>query len=579
MEETSMHQDQSPIEQVRLTVPTTDDPTLPTLTLRVWIIGITGCIIMSLVSVMTGFRQNPVGVPNFVVTILCYSLGKFMASVLPSNLRVRGTRIKISINPGPFNIKEHLLSTVIFSSGLGTMPAANLYAATRAYFRISIHPMAFFFLLLTTNSIIYGFAGFFIKPFVNRSEMWWPEVLPDVTMFSPEVYDVYGGRYNLSRVLDGSSFQFKQDGYESYSELYLSIARACSIGFGFAALASSLTNIVLSHGRSFWNQLSQSTERRGCSDIHMQMMNKYRSIPMWWFIRLTISMIGLAVFTCEGFGNELQLPYWGVLLACLLVLTLVPPLAALRATACQQPPLSLFAHIIIGYFYPGRPLANMVFNLYSTWCIEYTLGTLASFKLGIYMKIPPRELFFAQVIGTFLATTSDFVVTWWLFSTVKDLCRTELLPRGSPWTCPSTRMIYNEMVVWGLIGPRQMFFKGVYSKLVYFFLIGNIAPIPVWILARRFPEKKWIKLILVPVLFMPGAKMPPARAVNYICWFVLGFIFNYIIFRRWERVVGKVQLTLLRRHGHRHCCNGIIDDVGSSDARHQWRQLVGFICL
>lgn len=106
---------------------------------------------MSLVSVMTGFRQNPVGVPNFVVTILCYSLGKFMASVLPSNLRVRGTRIKISINPGPFNIKEHLLSTVIFSSGLGTMPAANLYAATRAYFRISIHPMAFFFLLLTTN--------------------------------------------------------------------------------------------------------------------------------------------------------------------------------------------------------------------------------------------------------------------------------------------------------------------------------------------------------------------------------------------------------------------------------------------
>ncbi|XBH92854.1 hypothetical protein VPH35_083897 [Triticum aestivum] len=521
MEETSMHQDQSPIEQVRLTVPTTDDPTLPTLTLRVWIIGITGCIIMSLVSVMTGFRQNPVGVSNFVVTISCYSLGKFMASVLPSNLRVRGTRIKISINPGPFNIKEHLLSTVIFSSGLGTMPAANLYAATRAYFRISIHPMAFFFLLLTTNSIIYGFAGFFIKPFVNRSEMWWPEVLSDVTMFrafhekdeksnaklsrsqfffmvfvisfsyyiipgyffpsisavsvvcliwkrsiiaqqlgsglngfgigsfgldwststsytgnpiyypffvifntmvgfiifmyivvpfaywsnsfkaksfpiiSPEVYDVYGGRYNLSRVLDGSSFQFKQDGYESYSELYLSIARACSIGFGFAALAASLTNIVLSHGRSFWNQLSQSTEERGCSDIHMQMMNKYRSIPMWWFILLTISMIGLAVFTCEGFGNELQLPYWGVMLACLLVLTLVPPLAALRAT---QPPLSLFAHIIIGYFYPGRPLANMVFNLYSTWCIEYTLGTLASFKLGIYMKIPPREMFFAQVV-------------------------------------------------------------------------------------------------------------------------------------------------------------------------------------
>ncbi|KAF7059465.1 hypothetical protein CFC21_066369 [Triticum aestivum] len=147
-----------------------------------------------------------------------------------------------------------------------------------------------------------------------------------------------------------------------------------------------------------------------------------------------------------------------------------------------------------------------------------------------------------EVIGTFLATTSDFVVTWWLFSTIKDLCRTELLPRGSPWTCPSTRMIYNEMVVWGLIGPRQMFFKGVYSKLVYFFLIGIIAPIPFWILARRFPEKKWIKLIRVPVLFMLGAQMPPARAVNYICWFVLGFIFNYIIFRRCKELWARYSL-------------------------------------
>ncbi|KAF7073135.1 hypothetical protein CFC21_078175 [Triticum aestivum] len=103
-----------------------------------------------------------------------------------------------------------------------------------------------------------------------------------------------------------------------------------------------------------------------------------------------------------------------------------------------------------------------------------------------------------MVVGTFLATTSDFAVTWWLFSTVKDLCRTELLPRGSPWTCPSTRMIYNEMVVWGLIGPRQMFFK--------------------------------------------GAKMPPARAVNYICWFVLGFIFNYIIFRRCKELWARYSL-------------------------------------
>ena len=103
-------------------------------------------------------------------------------------------------------------------------------------------------------------------------------------------------------------------------------------------------------------------------------------------------------------------------------------------------------------------------------------------------------------------------------------------------------MLYNDMVVWGLIGPKRMFFTGVYSKLTYFFLIGLVAPIPAWILARRFPEKKWLKLILVPVLFMPGAHMLPTRSVNYLSWFVVGFIFNYVIFRRRKEWWGKYSI-------------------------------------
>lgn len=34
-----------------------------------------------------------------------------------------------------------------------------------------------------SQNISYGFIGFFVKFFVNRSEMWWPEILPMVTMY------------------------------------------------------------------------------------------------------------------------------------------------------------------------------------------------------------------------------------------------------------------------------------------------------------------------------------------------------------------------------------------------------------
>lgn len=143
---------QCPVEQVQLIVPTTDDPTLPMLSFRVWLLGVTGCILISLVSVLTSFRQNPISIPDFVVLLLCYSLGKLMAAMLPAKVvRVPGTKIVFSLNPGPFSIKEHVLSWIIFGSGLGTSVATDILAATRAYFRRSIHPATFFLLLFTTT--------------------------------------------------------------------------------------------------------------------------------------------------------------------------------------------------------------------------------------------------------------------------------------------------------------------------------------------------------------------------------------------------------------------------------------------
>jgi hypothetical protein len=118
----------------------------------VWILGITGCIIFSFVSVLTSFRQNPVDIPDFAIILVTYSLGKLMAAMLPAKLvRVPGTKIIFSLNPGPFSIKEHILCWTIFTSGLGIPIATEIVAATQAYFRRSLHPAAYFLLLFTTE--------------------------------------------------------------------------------------------------------------------------------------------------------------------------------------------------------------------------------------------------------------------------------------------------------------------------------------------------------------------------------------------------------------------------------------------
>ncbi|CAL8998628.1 unnamed protein product [Prunus brigantina] len=60
--------------------------------------------------------------------------------------------------------------------------------------------------------------------------------------------------------------------------------------------------------------------------------------------------------------------------------------------------------------------------------------------------------------------------------------------------------------------------KGVYPELNWFFLIGLLAPVPVWLLSKQFPNQRWIELINMPIILGATGSMPPARAVNYLTW-------------------------------------------------------------
>ena len=47
-------------------------------------------------------------------------------------------------------------------------------------------------------------------------------------------------------------------------------------------------------------------------------MRKYKQVPELWFVIILIATItmGLSLFACEYYKDQLQLPWWGVLLAC-----------------------------------------------------------------------------------------------------------------------------------------------------------------------------------------------------------------------------------------------------------------------
>jgi len=100
------------------------------------------------------------------------------------------------------------------------------------------------------------------------------------------------------------------------------------------------------------------------------------------------------------------------------------------------------------------------------------------------------------------------------------------------FVCAQTEVFATASVIWGAIGPAQQFSKGqLYYPLLIFFLIGAICPLVVWSLSTRYPNT-FLNYVNFPLMFTGLQNIPPATAVNYIPWAMVGFLFQYVIRRR-----------------------------------------------
>lgn len=84
-----------------------------------------------------------------------------------------------------------------------------------------------------------------------------------------------------------------------------------------------------------WRQTTRAFRGGNRLDIHAKLMKKYKSVPAWWFIVILVVNIGLIIFACEYYNESLQLPWWGVLLACGIAIVFTLPIGIIQATTNQ----------------------------------------------------------------------------------------------------------------------------------------------------------------------------------------------------------------------------------------------------
>ncbi|RFU72836.1 hypothetical protein TARUN_9426 [Trichoderma arundinaceum] len=183
--ETALIVNNSPYASVRAVVDNHDDPTLPVSTIRAWVMGIVFSAAVAFINAFFSIRLPQIGVGNNIVQLLAYPLGKFMEKTLPDwGITLFGVRH--SLNPGPFNKKEHMLISLM-SAISTTQPYTNNIAWIQFLPAFFNQPWAKSFsyqilIALSTNFIGYGLAGLCRRFLVYPSYCAWPLTLVTIAL-------------------------------------------------------------------------------------------------------------------------------------------------------------------------------------------------------------------------------------------------------------------------------------------------------------------------------------------------------------------------------------------------------------
>ncbi|RDW77488.1 hypothetical protein BP6252_05541 [Coleophoma cylindrospora] len=183
-----------PVPLVAKTVDLHNDFSEPILTFRFWFLSTFWLVVGCGISSFYYFKPYQISLSSYAVQLLSWGMGSAMSTYLPT--RVFNTfGYKWSLNPGKWNAKEHALIVVAYwgsgcvittyantvdsvTYGLGPLSALELYYGKRMNAGWGI------LFLITTQSIGYGLAGLFRDILVRPPQIYYPGVLPNVSLFN-----------------------------------------------------------------------------------------------------------------------------------------------------------------------------------------------------------------------------------------------------------------------------------------------------------------------------------------------------------------------------------------------------------
>ncbi|KZS93887.1 oligopeptide transporter [Sistotremastrum niveocremeum HHB9708] len=292
---------------------------------------------------------------------------------------------------------------------------------------------------------------------------------------------------------------------------------------------------LIAHCTLFWGPYVIASFRSAIDqtqpDRHWVAMNKkYKEVPWWWYtILLAFAFFAGLIVVIHG---DTTLPAWGYLIALIMGAFITPFSNLLLARMGNGISTNQLFKIVAGALFPGKPVANLYFGMWSHDAVNTAITLAGDLKVGQYLKIPPRVMFLTQVWGTVFGVFINYAVMASVIASHRELL---LDPVGTNvWSGATVQYLNSSAVTWSLAG--HVF--GIHSKYIWVPLGLLFGAIPT--VVQYFIWKRWPRIGPVPV-----DKIILPLIYQYAQWMTLG-VTSVITTTVLTGVISQVYLR--RRH-------------------------------
>jgi OPT family small oligopeptide transporter len=193
------------------------DEEVPANTIRAWVIGMLWTTIGSAINMLFSLRNPSIYLTPVVTLLLSYPTGVAWAAVMPTR-KFKTFGITWSLNPGPFNMKEHAVIVIMANASFGgsTAYSTDVLLAQEVYYKQKFGWGYQLLLTITCQMLGLGLAGVTRTWLVEPAAMIWPSNLVTTTLFetihtktAPDAVKTSGwtmGRYKWFLIVMGAIF-------------------------------------------------------------------------------------------------------------------------------------------------------------------------------------------------------------------------------------------------------------------------------------------------------------------------------------------------------------------------------------